>query len=306
MKEADIAKNPAEIARLKAEKDSLMADVALKASTTARNNLTLMALHKLGLTVDNMPDGPNKQRATSLINDTMLPAVVEGNQARNVEDGSKMALKNVARGFANEDEFQQTMTGLRIGGLNDLAQDYESKHMPGIHGQSSVPLGADARNQIGSGLGFLKQMKMFREWTAKHSGELNWEDREFGQGLAMGLQNAYRAAIDGGVYKAGEQDFIAKAIDPNPTKFFNSIRVDPRLKATELDAAMQLNHRLEALGFQPPKAPVKEDEKKGPDMAKNDKPAKGGKAPTTVERKDANGNTVIYDAKTQKALRFKK
>ncbi len=156
-----------------------------------------------------------------------------------------------APGAAPDAQFAATQQGLIASGnpaLGALAQDRSAKHVPGL-GDASVPLSADDRNQITAGTTFQDQLQRFRDWTASHSGDLSPSDYKTGAALAAGLQGAYRQATHGGVYKAGEQDFISSIIDSDPTKFFNSVRVMPQLNAVQKDSSTQLNTLLKSKGL---------------------------------------------------------
>lgn len=106
----------------------------------------------------------------------------------------------------------------------------EEHYVPGVgFSQREVPQSARenllAKQQLSS-VG-----QQLYDWTAKHSGSLNPSDINTGKALAANMQNLYRGAINGGVFKKGEQSFIDSIVDSDPTKFFNNIRVLPKLKA---------------------------------------------------------------------------
>jgi hypothetical protein len=166
---------------------------------------------------------------------------------------SKAAMFNMmmgqsAGGNSDEQAFQNRTRGMRMMGMEPMAKDMESKHYPGV-GQASVPLSGEDRAFLQSGQGFQNSLDNFIKWTGQHSGSLNPATIREGRTMAADLQGQYRQATHGGVYKEGEQNFISKLIDEDPTKFFNSIRVLPQLKAISEDNQRRLQSYQKGLGF---------------------------------------------------------
>lgn len=110
----------------------------------------------------------------------------------------------------------------------EQAKEMEARYVPGV-GLASVPVPADVRNQMVMKQQFSKAVTNMRDWASQHSGSVSPTDIATGKTMAANVQNLYREAINGGVFKAGEQNFINKIIDNDPTKFFNNIRVLPKL-----------------------------------------------------------------------------
>lgn len=116
----------------------------------------------------------------------------------------------------------------------ETAKEWESRLVPSMNGQHSelaqVPLQQDVRDKL---LGKQQLSSMARDmydWSSKHSGSLDPATVATGKAKAAELQSLYRQAIQGGVFKKGEQDYIDNIIDSDPTKFYNNIRVLPKLK----------------------------------------------------------------------------
>lgn len=226
-------------------------DSNLKSYALSQMQMNRAALHKLTTDVSKLPPGsPQRQQAESSLA-LMYNAV--NNENFSIADraaGASMLTKfGTGNGSDPEQQFQQNDRALKMSGNEPIAKDMESKHFPGIKGQSSLPLSDDDRTQINSGITFQKQLQRFQDWTKTHSGDLSPSDKNEGQALAAGLQGAYRQATHGGVYKSGEQDFISNIIDSDPTKFFNKIRVMPQLAAVQKDAAAQLDQLAKSKGF---------------------------------------------------------
>jgi hypothetical protein len=150
---------------------------------------------------------------------------------------------------SSEQRFQQTDRALRLSGNMPLAQDMESKHYPGLQGQASNPISGTDKEKLDSGFQFQQQLDRFTNWAKNHSGDLHPSEINAGRAMAADLQGAYRQATHGGVYKEGEQNFISKLIDQEPTKFFNNIRVLPQLKALSTENQGRINETAKHLGF---------------------------------------------------------
>lgn len=131
-----------------------------------------------------------------------------------------------------------------------MSRDMESKHFPGLKGQSSVPLSEGDREGLNSGISFDQKLHRFMDWTKNHSGDLSPSDRNTGEAMAAELQGAYRQATHGGVYKEGEQNFISRLIDSTPTKFFNEIRVMPQLQAISSENQARVDQLAKSKGFE--------------------------------------------------------
>ena len=227
-----------------------------KANALARMQANRVALHSLILKVQTMPVGSAERQQA----EQQLGMISQSVQNENFDIADRAAasaalgssLSGSAQNGSQDPEaaFKANNTMLRVSGYKELADDREAKHFPGVAGQASVPLTADDREKINSGITFQNQLQRFQEWTKNHSGDLNPSAQREGEALAKGLQGAYRNATNGGVYKQSENNFIGSIIDDEPTKFFNKIRVAPQLGAVQTDSAAQLNQLLKSKGFQ--------------------------------------------------------
>lgn len=130
------------------------------------------------------------------------------------------------------------------------AKEMESRYVPGI-GVGSVPLDDKTRGEIISRDDLQNQIQNLRTWAQQHSGSLSPSDQAYGKALANQVQDAYRRANGQGVFREAEADFVKGIVEQDPTKFFNSFRVDPKYKALEDTNLASLNHTLSAYGFKP-------------------------------------------------------
>lgn len=203
---------------------------------------------------NDLPEGDYKKQRQQVLGMLYNQMGAKINDINDAAAGAAEYAKNIfgsPNGASGEQQFQNQTRGMRMMGPvgEARAKDIEEKHFPGLPGQASAPLTSGDKDKIDKGIQFQNQLKRFKEWTAAHSGDLSISDRAYGQALANSVANSYRDAISGGVYKEGEQHFISKSIDPNPTKFFNNIRVLPKLQAVQDESSAQLDQHVKNLGF---------------------------------------------------------
>lgn len=220
------------------------AEADINSQTAALMKMNRVAMHNQSLMVAKMPEGPQKEQAKQVL--AMMGTAVDAKNA-NIQDiaASKAALLDTvgSGGAANTTAMKMTP------GLEELGKDLESKTIPGIPGRAQIPLSSDDRDKINKGIIFQNQLSRFMNWTKTHSGDLNPSDIAEGRAMSSGLSSSYRDSIHGGIYKPTEQDFIGQSIDPDPTKFFNKVRVLPKLNAVQRDSAAQLDQELKSKGF---------------------------------------------------------
>lgn len=258
------------------EINNLQSAATLSYMMTARS-----ALKEQADKVAKMPEGALKQQAVQTL--ALMGTVADAKTADLAAlAASKTALINNTMGNTGapdqanadpEQAFRNQQRMLRVMGQDKIAEDNEARHLPastGVVGSASRPLNDNDRNSITSGDAYDKQLARFADWTSKHSGALDLRDMKAGQAMAAELQGAYRMATHGGVYKEGEQNFISKLIDEDPTKFFNKIRVLPQLKALQQTNRAKMNDLVRGMGFKAyqPGAGVKADSSISPDQQK--------------------------------------
>jgi hypothetical protein len=163
----------------------------------------------------------------------------------------KTVMSSMGNVGQNPDQMGTMIQGMRM--LSpELAKSMEERFVPGI-GMASIPVPNDARNTLIAKNQLNKMATDFYQWSQKHSGTLDPRIVNEGKTKAAELQSLYRNSINGGVFKKGEQDFIDNIIDSDPTKFFNSLRVLPKLKEVINNNNSQLNTLKKGLGL--PSAP---------------------------------------------------
>lgn len=278
--------NKAQVAQAGAQTNLTQKEADTKAYTLARMQMNSAALHKLVTDMQKLPVGsPQRQQAEKALG--MLSQQVQSENFNIADRAATMqgltGMIKQGNGQSNpEQQFQENTTALKVAGRPELAQDMETHHYSGLEGRSSVPIGGADKEKLDSGFGFQRQLDDFIDWTKNHSGDLSPSDIKAGQAKAADLQGAYRQATHGGVYKEGEQNFIAKLISENPTAFFNKIRVLPQLNALSKTNSDRIDQTAKNLGFEGYKHEAKTS-KSGPQEGTtgkaNGKPVvfKGGK-----------------------------
>lgn len=195
-----------------------------------------------------------------IANDRMQAAAAKSNSAEaklkaqqiggQLDQGASQAMQQMAMnrmlmsgGQGSTDEHgipsDQYMNALRVM-KPEMAKDLEGRIVPGV-GVAKIPVPNDSRQTMIAKQTLAQQAQDFYDWAKKHSGDLSPESINTGKTKAAELQSLYRNAINGGVFKKGEQDFIDQIIDSDPTKFFNNIRVLPKLKEVMDSNNKQLN-----------------------------------------------------------------
>jgi hypothetical protein len=131
----------------------------------------------------------------------------------------------------------------------EMAKSMEERFIPGV-GMAQVPVPQSARDTIIAKQTLQQMSSDFYQWAEKHSGSVDPKIVNEGKTKAAELQSLYRNSINGGVFKKGEQEFIDQIVDSDPTKFFNSVRVLPKLKEVMNSNIQQLNTLKRGYGFQ--------------------------------------------------------
>lgn len=160
----------------------------------------------------------------------------------------RRAMMNLAGGGPQNAASVDQMLGYMRVTNPEMAKEIEHRYVPGV-GLASVAVPDGVRKEMIAKQQFGDAVKHMRDWAAKHSGTLSPSAIKEGQALAAHVQNMYREGINGGVFKEGEQGFIGKVIDSDPTKFFNSIRVLPKLDQAFRDNESALNGLKKGYGL---------------------------------------------------------
>jgi hypothetical protein len=156
-------------------------------------------------------------------------------------------LNSLSGATQNPDQMGQVIQAMRQ--INpEMAKSMEDRYVPGV-GMAQIPVPREARDTLIAKQQLSQMANDFYRWSEQHSGAVDPRIVNEGRAKAAELQSLYRNAINGGVFKKGEQEFIDQIIDSDPTKFFNNIRVLPKLKEVIKNNQTQMNVLKKAYGF---------------------------------------------------------
>lgn len=239
---------------------------AQKANLGKKNTLLEAYYRKLG----NVRDATDMTRVmlnAASLNDLKLAAAKQGTpmaQALYKQAEGKLITENAP--VIAQIKRNQAMIGLMkdaqtnpdkvpglLNGLRQIdpakAKELEERYVPGV-GVANVPVQAAVRDQLVAKQQLGLMANDFYNWAKKHSGTvLDRSTVNEGATKAAELQSLYRNAINGGVFKKGEQEFIDQIVDSDPTKFFNKVRVLPKLKEVINSNDAQLNTLKRSVGL---------------------------------------------------------
>jgi hypothetical protein len=132
----------------------------------------------------------------------------------------------------------------------EKAKALEERYVPGV-GVASIPVPAAVREQMVGQQNFMNLINKMEAFAKKNEGSLTPAKVNEGKVIAAELASAYRQATKGGTYKEGEQKFIDTIVPEDPTAFFASQRVLPKLKGLRDSAIQQQNTLNKSYGLRP-------------------------------------------------------
>lgn len=151
----------------------------------------------------------------------------------------RRAMMNLANSGGTPNSVDHLLGYMRV--VNpEMAKEMESRYVPNV-GLANVPVPGEVRSQMIAKQQFGEAVRDLQSWAVQHSGSLSPSAILEGRTKAANVQNLYRQGINGGVFKQGEQSFINGIVDAEPTKFFNSIRVIPKLNEVMKENDNSLN-----------------------------------------------------------------
>lgn len=215
------------------------------AATMATNFLQMQAADQIQLAASKAKS-PLAQAA--LMNDR-AKIIAEIGQ-RNADLATKQMLGNVynapgTQGSQQSDaQVRSTINYLRLAGHEDQAKQMEQHWVPGV-GVAGTEVPLAARDNI-TAKQILNNELMDFKTRIQRLGTIDKVDPRNPELNALKtkaaeIQSLYRNAINGGVFKKGEQEFIDTIIDSDPSKFFADIRVLPKLDEVMKSNTSQLN-----------------------------------------------------------------
>jgi len=240
---------------------------AQKANLGARENLLGAAFKQFGNMHDatqftrmvlesNITDQIAKQAdlAQSPIAKAKAQMIIGQMQASHAQEIGQMALRRSVMEHMGGDNVPGQIQGYRMLGMEPMAKDLEARYIPGV-GVAQVPAPQEVRDRLTGMQTFQEKAQKLQEFAKKHAGTvLDRATVNEGKTLAADASAAYRQATHGGVYKAGEQEFINHIIPEDPTAFLNPVRVQSRLKAIQDSVRSDQNVLHKNLGLPPVQA----------------------------------------------------
>lgn len=160
----------------------------------------------------------------------------------------RRAMMNLSsNGNANPNAVEHMIGYMRV--VNpEMAKEMQTRYVPNV-GLASVSVPDTVRKEMIAKQSFEAALRDLQQWTAKNSGSISPTAIIEGRTKAANVQNLYRDAINGGVYKEGEQKFLSSIVDSEPTKFFNNIRVMPKLNEVIRENQVSLNTLKKGYGL---------------------------------------------------------
>lgn len=240
-----------------AQAKALNVETNTKAYALAKVQMNYAALHKLVDDTNKLPPGSQKDQAMQTL--AMMSQGVQ-NENFNILDRAATSAafyKTLLGGQSGgEGGFQQRVKGMKTLGPQGekMAEDLESKHIPGFKGQASAPIAPNEKKELNNMAGFDQQMKRYIDFIKPLSGTIKMTPETVAKvnqarTMAKLLQSKYREAQLNTVYRPGEQPLLDQTIDSDPTKFLNKWRVIPQLEAVRKENMNQLNTAAKQYGF---------------------------------------------------------
>lgn len=253
--EAQAAGIPLQNKQIMAKIKDIDADSELKSQTATMNKLKITAMQEMQDLINNLP-GDRQPQGQNFLDTVIAPKWTADIQKANEQTAAQLQARAILRdqkdqpskGLLDEQRFQAQQMRLRLAGMDDTAKDRESRYIPEL-GFASLQMSEAEKNKINTGISFQNQLQGFINWSREHEGSLSPAVVNEGKALAGHLSSAYREAIKGGVYKEGEQGFIGKIIDEDPTKFFNEMRTISKLLPIQRETRHELEQLIRSKGF---------------------------------------------------------
>lgn len=200
-----------------------------------------------GVTADNLATQASKMQP-GILQQQALQKAAELKMAY-APQLQQMTLKRAAAAAGAHDDPAKMIRFLRVTDPA-MAKEMEQHYVPQV-GMALVTVPQEVRGTLVAKQQLGNMARDFYTWAQKHSGSLDPRVANEGKTKAAELQSLYRNSINGGVFKKGEQEFIDQIVDSDPTKFFNNLRVLPKIKEVIHSNDQQLNTLKEGYGLPP-------------------------------------------------------
>lgn len=235
-----------------AQTKEALAAADMKAFAGAKMKMNATAIHNQALMVAKMPEGPQKEQAKQALAMMATAADKDSTSLADRAEGMSYLLQSVQGGNG-----QINTTGMKmIPEMKGVAEDIESKTVPGIPGKAQIPIPQETRDRLAAQKQYDEKAREYVDFSKQHA--QNWQnlnpvDRQRvanqGGAMAANLQSLYRNKIKGGVYKKGEQEFIQQIIPDQPAKWSASFNAIPKVEQTIQDNSNDLKNTAGSVGL---------------------------------------------------------
>lgn len=231
-----------------------VANANTKADALAHMQANRYALHNLTVQRNKLPAGstliPKYDQALALISQGVDV------QNSNIADKAAGLMGFQTAGGTGEDAFSQNNQLLRLSGNAALAESNEAHHMPGVSGQSSVPLTQEDRNKVEGNKELIASLQRLKDFSIQNPRPIKGSAADIeGKNLAKQAQGAFRNSTNGGVYKESEQKFINDVVPGDPTAWSPFAHVADKIDTVMNETGARNNQFLKSKGFQVTETP---------------------------------------------------
>ena len=205
-----------------AQAETLRKDAAIKGNTLDQIMARRLALHKLATEVDKMPDGTEKEQKQAVL--TLLTQQTNNENFNLLDQAAQQSATlhygNTPNQTPNpEADFRNKVKAFRNSGNEARANDLEAHHIPGMPGQTTVPITQPALdklrahelldNKINDVLNFAKQHANIR-------GQLDPAIIKEGKAKAQELTTFYNQTVDNLGMTKGRLEWLEDQIKNKP------------------------------------------------------------------------------------------
>lgn len=281
MNEAQIDKMVKEGKLTMAQADLAKAEADIKAHAGARieaNNATLAKWVELTKTLP-----PTDQRRINA--ESMLRALFPMINSENIDIANKAASAAALFGQGNqpsqdpEEAFKNQTRAYRMGGLKDLAEDMEAKHVPGTVGVATRKIPEKTQEEIVGHQVLDRGLNDLINFAKTHSTIVpGTADYNKGVTLARDLQAKVRESVLNTVYREGEQPILDQFVKTNPAGLDKWLKTIPQLETLKSINQKDYGTKLKNFGLKPA-ASAQSSEAQGDIVKMNGKPFRPQKGP---------------------------
>ena len=244
--------NKANIRLTNANANNMNLEANQKAYGLARMQMNRAALKKLTDDVSNLPPGsPNRQKA-----EAALPLLFQSINNADYDISSRAAAAaTMARGQqqaanGNEGAYQGQQNALRWGGMGQMADVNDQRHIPGIQGQASGPVDQNIRQELYNMNVLDAKGKDLLNFAKQHAGTWNPQTRSQAEQKLEELKNFYNGSIRGGALTEGRLKWYDEQFKKSPTDIIPQLMGSTkRLEEVVNSNQMRRDQQLGLLGF---------------------------------------------------------